>query len=196
MNPARRPISSAICAPRCRQPTDDGKTYTFKIRDGVKFHNGDPLTAEDVAASWNRDRLSAGGRAEPARSSNFIDGRQDRGARPDNRRLPPEIRHRARSCRRWPTRTPSSTRRRSSTRTRTGTKRTSWAPARSSLSDYEIGQSIKGERNPDYYHKGLPYLDGFVGIYAPKQATRVDAIRSRPRRDRVPRLCRPPRATS
>ena len=43
---------------------------------------------------------------------------------------------------------------------------------------YDAGQSIKGERNPDYYHKGLPYLDGFVGIFAPKLATRVDAIRA------------------
>src|SRR6266436_2643742 len=34
------------------QPTDGGKTYTFKIRDGVKFHDGTPLTAADVAASW------------------------------------------------------------------------------------------------------------------------------------------------
>src|SRR6185312_7152259 len=34
------------------KPTDDGKTYTFKIRDGVKFHDGNPLTAADVAASW------------------------------------------------------------------------------------------------------------------------------------------------
>ena len=33
-------------------------------------------------------------------------------------------------------------------------------------------------RNPDYYHKGLPYLDGFVGIYAPKQAVQLDAIRA------------------
>ena len=42
---------------------------------------------------------------------------------------------------------------------------------------YEIGQSIKGVRNPDYYQKGLPYLDGFTGIYADKQAVRVEAIR-------------------
>src|SRR5262247_4014711 len=34
------------------KPTDDGKTYTFKIRDGVKFHDGSPLTAADVATSW------------------------------------------------------------------------------------------------------------------------------------------------
>src|SRR3954454_22172770 len=43
---------------------------------------------------------------------------------------------------------------------------------------YETGQSIKGVRNPDYYHKGLPYLDGFTGIYADKQAVRVEAIRA------------------
>src|SRR4051794_36871044 len=36
------------------KPTDDGKTYTFKIRDGVKFHDGSPLTAADVAASWQQ----------------------------------------------------------------------------------------------------------------------------------------------
>ncbi|HEU0156913.1 MAG TPA: ABC transporter substrate-binding protein, partial [Stellaceae bacterium] len=43
---------------------------------------------------------------------------------------------------------------------------------------YQVGQEIKGVRNPDYYHKGLPYLDGFVGIYAPKQAVQLDAIRA------------------
>ena len=43
---------------------------------------------------------------------------------------------------------------------------------------YEVGQSIKGERNPDYYHKGQPYLDGIVGIFADKQSVRVDALRA------------------
>jgi peptide/nickel transport system substrate-binding protein len=32
----------------------DGRTYTFKIRQGVKFHDGTPLTAEDVKYSLMR----------------------------------------------------------------------------------------------------------------------------------------------
>jgi peptide/nickel transport system substrate-binding protein len=32
----------------------DGTTYTFKLRDDVKFHSGNPLTAEDVVFSFNR----------------------------------------------------------------------------------------------------------------------------------------------
>ena len=42
----------------------------------------------------------------------------------------------------------------------------------------DIGQAIKGERNPDYYHKGKPYLENFVGIFADKQVVRVEAIHS------------------
>src|SRR5438067_9526025 len=41
--------------------------------------------------------------------------------------------------------------------------------------DRSVDQRV---RNPDYYHPGLPYLDGFKGIYTEKQATRLDALRS------------------
>lgn len=34
--------------------SDDGKTYVFQIRDGITFHSGNPLTAEDVAFSLQR----------------------------------------------------------------------------------------------------------------------------------------------
>jgi len=34
--------------------SDDGLTYTFHLRDGVTFHNGDPLTADDVVFSFQR----------------------------------------------------------------------------------------------------------------------------------------------
>jgi peptide/nickel transport system substrate-binding protein len=34
--------------------SEDGLTYTFNIRKGVKFSNGDPLTAEDVLFSLKR----------------------------------------------------------------------------------------------------------------------------------------------
>lgn len=32
----------------------DGLTYTFTLRDGVKFHNGEPMTSADVMWSWKR----------------------------------------------------------------------------------------------------------------------------------------------
>jgi len=34
--------------------SDDGKTYTFKMRDGIVFPSGNPLTAEDAAFSLQR----------------------------------------------------------------------------------------------------------------------------------------------
>src|SRR5690625_2930513 len=43
--------------------SEDGKTYTFDIREGVTFHNGDPLTVEDIQYSF--ERLTGLGGDEP-----------------------------------------------------------------------------------------------------------------------------------
>ncbi|MFC4596756.1 peptide ABC transporter substrate-binding protein [Cohnella hongkongensis] len=34
--------------------SEDGKTYTFKLRDDAKWSNGDPVTASDFEYSWKR----------------------------------------------------------------------------------------------------------------------------------------------
>jgi peptide/nickel transport system substrate-binding protein len=36
------------------EPNEDASVWTFKIRQGVKFHDGTPMSAEDVAASISR----------------------------------------------------------------------------------------------------------------------------------------------
>lgn len=33
--------------------SDDGKTWTIKLREGVKWHSGEPFTAEDVKFTWD-----------------------------------------------------------------------------------------------------------------------------------------------
>ncbi len=47
------------------KPNQDGSVWTFKLRPGVKFHNGKTLTADDVVATI--DRL-----ADPKNSSNAL----------------------------------------------------------------------------------------------------------------------------
>ena len=38
------------------QISDDGLQYTFKLRQGVTFHNGDKFTADDVLFTYNRSK--------------------------------------------------------------------------------------------------------------------------------------------
>jgi len=49
----------APCLAESWSASPDGLTYEFVLRRGVKFHNGDPLTAEDVKFSFERYRGAA-----------------------------------------------------------------------------------------------------------------------------------------
>ncbi|MEN2977546.1 ABC transporter substrate-binding protein (plasmid) [Tistrella bauzanensis] len=40
--------------------SEDGRVYTFDLRDGVTFHDGKPLTAADVKWSWDRKQSQEG----------------------------------------------------------------------------------------------------------------------------------------
>src|SRR5215470_444725 len=158
------------------QPTDDGKTYTFKIREGVKFHDGTPLTAADVAASWDAIIHPPKGVLSPRESWYQM---VDTVAAPDPTTVVFHLKFATAAFLpalanpfsfiykkaildqdpRW-------------------YEKNILGSGPFKFAAYEIGQSIKGIKNPDYYHPGLPYLDGFNAIYAPKQAVRVDAIRA------------------
>jgi ABC-type transport system substrate-binding protein len=51
---ARQPGKLSIA--RDSAESEDGLEYEFKLRQGLKFHNGDPFTAEDVKFSFHRYR--------------------------------------------------------------------------------------------------------------------------------------------
>ena len=58
----------------------DGKTYTFILREGVQFHDGAELTAEDVKATFDRIVKPPPGRQHPAQRA-VQGGRRDQGSR-------------------------------------------------------------------------------------------------------------------
>ena len=62
LRPARRADQAAArqrhgaVRGRVLEESPDGLVYEFKLREGLRFHNGDPVTAEDVKFSFHRYR--------------------------------------------------------------------------------------------------------------------------------------------
>ena len=159
------------------KPTDDGKTYTFKIREGVKFQDGSPLTAADVGASWNEITFPPEG-VLSARGSNYRD-LIDKIESPDATTVVFHLKF-ATSAFLPALADPFAYiyEKKIIDKDPHWYEKNVMGSGPFHFASYDVGQSIKGDRNPDYYMKGKPYLDHIVGIFAPKQATRVDAIRS------------------
>ena len=158
------------------EPSEGGRTWAFPIRGDVRFQDGSVLTAYDVAASWNKIVDPPEGVISARRGYySMIDSVVAADAKTVVFRLkyataafipaladPYAFIYKKEILDRDP----------------------HWfeknimgsGPFR--FKEYQTGQSISGVRNPDYYRPGLPHLDGFIGIFADKQAVRVAAIRS------------------
>jgi len=179
VNPDNPSSTSDFVCDLCTEmpkPTDGGKTYTFKLRQGVKFHDGSALTSADVLASWSRIIHPPKG-VSSARESYFI--MVDKVEAPDPSTVVFKLKFATDAFlpaladpfayiyskavldkdQHW-------------------YEKNVMGSGPFKFTSYEIGQAIKGERNPDYYHKGKPYLDGIHAIFAAKQSVRVDAIRA------------------
>ena len=158
------------------EPTDGGKTYTFKIRDGIKFADGSPLTAADVAASWNHIIYPPKGVLSPRQSWYEM---VDTVSAPDPSTVVFHLKFATSAF--LPALADPFTfiyKKQILDKDPRWFEKNIMGSGPFKFVEYQVGQSISGTRNPDYYHKGLPYLDGFTGIFADKQVVRVDAIRS------------------
>ena len=160
---------------------DDGKTYIFHLRKGVKFHDGTDFDAE--AVKFNFLRIS--GKLDPEEkpfAAPFFTAVEsvepiDAHTVQFNLSSPSYTRHpRPRRCTAWgsssfPLRRIRSTGNEISPRTRP-------APARLSWRSWEQNNIIVLEKNPDYFKKGLPYLDRVEFKIMKEGVTRATALRT------------------
>ena len=164
-----------LCEGKVPQPTDGGKTYTFKIRSGVKFHTGETLTAQDVLATYKKIIFPPEG-VVSARKAYYT--MVESVEAPDDHTVVFKLKYPSGAFipalavpfnfiyqkakldkdMHWYEKNIDGT-----------------GPFR--FKEREAGAVIRGERNPDYYMKGRPYLDGFEAIFAKKESLRVQAIR-------------------
>jgi peptide/nickel transport system substrate-binding protein len=158
------------------EPEDGGRTYSFTIRDGINFADGSALTAYDVMASWKHIVDPPEGVISARRGYYSM---IDRVEAPDAKTVVLRLKYATAAF------LPALAdpyafiyKKQLLDRDPHWFEKNIMGSGPFRFKEYQLGQSISGVRNPDYYHKGLPYLDGFTGIFADKQAVRVSAIRS------------------
>ncbi len=154
----------------------DSLTYTFTLHEGIKFHDGSELTAADVKASWDKVVFPSGGVISPRRGNYQMIKSIEA---PDRFTVvfrlhhpsPPflvSLAHPANFI--YPKKHLDTDPHYFKTRT-VGT-----GPFK--LKNYVRGSYVEMERNPDYWKKGLPYLDGITYFIITDTSARTTALRS------------------
>ena len=156
----------------------DGAVYTFHLRKGVRFHNKPPVnarevTAEDVKYSLDRFMAKSGFRArfEPVQSVEVVDKHTVRITLKEP--FAPFLNHMAN-----PTFTAILPREAEERFKDFNHPDAVIGTGPFVLKSYEKGVKVTFERNPSYFMKGLPYLDGVVIEITPDAAARLAVLRA------------------
>ena len=160
------------------KPIDSRKKYTFHIRKNVRFHDGSPLTAHDIAASFSKIIFPPKG-VTSRRKAMF--SMVKRVHAPDGFTVVFELKYTSAAF------IPALANPFNFIYSKSVLdKDIHWyeknvmgsGPFRfKRFKRGPPGTFIEGVRNPDYYHESKPYLDGFRAIYEKQQSKRVKAIR-------------------
>src|SRR5215475_5345468 len=154
----------------------DGLTYTFKIRPGIKFHDGSPLTAVDVKATY--DKLlnpPAGTRSVRKNSYSAITSVEA----PDASTVVFKLKFPSASlllnlASPWNVIYPK----KYLDKDPNYFMKNVMGSGPFKFKSYTPGASFEGERNPDYFVKDRPYLNGYKFFISTETSVRAAAIRS------------------
>ena len=148
----------------------DGTTLTFALRDGVRWHDGKPFTSADVKCTWDMvSGLEPGKIRKSPRQAwyNSLKEISVNGEREVTFHLKrPQPSFVALLASGWSPVYPCHV-----TSAQMRTKPVGTGPFR--FVEYRLNESMSMERNPDYWKKGLPYLDGIEFRIVPNRATRM-----------------------
>lgn len=149
--------------------SDDLKTWTFKLREGVKFHHGKEFNADDVVHTFTR--VLDPDLASPGRSIlSFIDGVEktdDHTAVIHLKQAYVDLPVVVAGI--WSRIVPSDRDDDQILKEPSGT-----GPFK--FQENVIGDHLTVVRNPEYWEPGLPYLDGIRQVTMPEQASRDAAL--------------------
>jgi peptide/nickel transport system substrate-binding protein len=165
-----------LCVGDVPEPTDDGKTYTFKIRTGVKFHDGTPLTAHDIDATFNKIIFPPEG--IPSSRKAFFSMVESVKAT-DDETVVFKLKFASGSF------MPSVAMPFNFVYSKKDLDEHGYRWHQKHINgtgpfvfvEHQPGAFVRGRRYENYHFKGRPYLDGFTAISAPKMALRLQAIR-------------------
>jgi peptide/nickel transport system substrate-binding protein len=153
--------------------SEDGKDLTFKLRQGVKWHDGKPFTAADVQCTWDlllgtgSEKLRVNPRKLWYRNLDKVTTRGDYEVTFHLKRSQPALLSLLASG--WPPIYPCHVPPREMRAHPIGTGPFKFA-------EFRPNEVIKTVRNPDYWKPGRPYLDGIEWQIMPDISTRTLAF--------------------